>query len=61
MVKVATKLFDDFSQSNSSMLYMQEYVVQFPGILDGITGMYTYMILINIHNINLPFFCFSFQ
>ena len=38
MVKVASKPFDTFANSNSSILYMHEFVCHFPNILDRITG-----------------------
>ena len=38
MVKVCKQPFDSYANNSSSILYMHEFVVQYPGILDAVTG-----------------------
>ena len=38
MTSAADKPFDDFSQKNTSVLYLHQYVYQFPNILSTVTG-----------------------
>ena len=42
MTKVAKRPFADFSKNSSAVLYMHEFVIQFPNIMDKVTGEYLF-------------------
>ena len=50
MTEVADKPFEKFSQNSSSILYMHEYMLQFPSILDKVTGKSSYFYINSINN-----------
>ena len=39
MVKVCKQPFNSYANNSSSIMYMHEYIVQYPCIIDGVTGM----------------------
>ena len=46
MTEVCDKPFSDFSKSNTSILYMHQFVYQFPDVLSKVTGLFLFSIYI---------------
>ena len=56
MTQVAAVPFADFSSNNSTILYMHEFIFQFPNILEKVSGNYMKCFVILYHELTNVFF-----